>query len=322
MDAAPPFRVQRTLPWWLAWLIGTACLAVFLFSFDLTSALRQIAHIKIAWVLLAVLANFAVLPLLTAQWALLLPPPKSIRWAVLWECVTLSMAAMNTVPFGGGLAVAIGLIARRAETGWPGALSLMALEQLCDGVAKLALLLAALAVIPLPGNWRRGAWLLGAAVLAGLLVLYWLAQHPAKEASPRGWRHQWSRHLLIMKKPASFALAVGLSVAMKVAGLVSIYAVQRSLGVELPITTTTLILAATTFATLVPVAPGNLGIYEAAAFGAYRLLGVNELDAAALGLVLHLTFVIPAVGTGYLVTVWRTLVRSRSPRPCASSALR
>lgn len=322
MDAAPPLRDRRALPWWLAWLIGTVCLAVFFFSFDIESALRQIAHVRIGWVLLGIVANFAVLPLLTAQWALLLPPRKSVPWAVLWECVTLSVAAMNTVPFGGGLAVAIGLIARRAATGWSGALSLMALEQLCDGVAKLALLLAALAVIPLPGNWRHGAWLLGAAVLAGLLVLFWLAQHPGKEASPNGWRHQWSRHLLIMKKPASFALAVGLSGAMKIAGLVSIYAVQRSLGVDLPISTTTLILAAITFATLVPVAPGNLGIYEAAAFGAYRLLGVNELDAAALGLVLHLTFVIPAVGTGYLVTAGKAVVRGRTRTPCPSSALR
>lgn len=319
MCASPAPRDRPALPWWLAWLIGTACLAAFLFSFDLRPALRQIAHVNFFWVLLALLGNFAVLPLLTAQWRRFLPPGNPVPWGVMWECVTLSMAAMNTVPFGGGLAVAIGLIARRAKTGWSGALSLMALEQLCDGIAKLALLLAALAVIPLPGHWRRGAWLLAAAVLGGLLVLLWLAQHPDQEAAPEGWRHEWSRRLLIMKQPGPFAIAVGLSLAMKAAGLVSIYAVQRSLGIDLPMAATTLVLAATTFATLIPIAPGNLGIYQAAAFGAYRLLGVPEIDAVALGLVLHLTFIIPAVGTGYLMTAWKALFHARSPAQSLTS---
>jgi uncharacterized membrane protein YbhN (UPF0104 family) len=77
---------------------------------------------------------------------------------------------------------------------------------------------------------------------------------------------------------------------------------------------TVVVLAAVTFATLVSLAPSDLGIYEASAFAAYRLLGVPPAEALALGLLHHACFLVPLVGTGYVLTGWQAM---RRPSPVA-----
>jgi uncharacterized membrane protein YbhN (UPF0104 family) len=258
-----------------------------------------------------VLANFAILPLLTLQWRYLLPRRQALTWSILWGCVTRGIAAMNTLPFGGGHAVAVGLLAR--HTGVSGSVSLLALEQLCDGFAKLALLLAALPVAPMPASLHQAAWVLSAVMVVSVLILFWLAHHEPG-AGRAGWRTRWGHHLEVLKRPTIFTAAVGLSLLIKVVSLLAVFAVQRSLGVSLPLTSTLVILAAVTFATLLSIAPSDLGVYEASAFAAYRLLGVPPAEALALGLLQHACFLFPLVGTGYLLTGWQALRKPASAR--------
>ncbi|MEO6002511.1 MAG: lysylphosphatidylglycerol synthase transmembrane domain-containing protein [Opitutus sp.] len=306
--------------WWLNWIgwgLASACLAIFLFTFDVRLALVQIARAKPVWIAVAVGANFLLMPLLTEQWSRLLPPTRRIPWSVLWECVTLSIAAMNTLPFGTGHAVAVGVVAKKGGAGLQGAVSLLALEQLCEGVAKLALLGAALAVAPLPDPLRRATWILAGFLAAAAGLLLWLAYRPHHGSSPRFAR--LVRNLVILKQPGPFALAVALSLVMKVGELAAIVAAQQSLGIDLPLSTAPVVLAVVTFASLVSVTPGNLGIYEAAAVGIYKILGVPPEDALALGLVQHSCFLLPIVGTGYVMTVWRS-IGPRSPDVARSSS--
>jgi uncharacterized membrane protein YbhN (UPF0104 family) len=50
------------------------------------------------------------------------------------------------------------------------------------------------------------------------------------------------------------------------------------------------VLACLNLATLVPVVPGNLGVYEAAVVFAYTRLGVPAEQALSVGLVQHLCY--------------------------------
>ena len=87
---------------------------------------------------------------------------------------------------------------------------------------------------------------------------------------------------------------------MKAAELGGILAVQQSLGLDLPVGTALLVLASVNFATIVSVSPGNLGVFEAASFAAYRLMGVSPEHALTLSLLQHVCYLIPMVGVGYL----------------------
>lgn len=292
--------------WWVAWAIAVACLVGFLRSIDLHATARQLRHASPLWVAVAMLANFATLPIMLVQWTRLRPKGTTTRPAAMWECVSVGMASMNTLPFGGGHAVTIGLLATRM-TGLQGAVSLLALEQIAEGVGKVALLLAALAVAPLPPILQHAIWVLAAGTVIGFLGLLWVAWHPQNHLVSTSWRARWGQHLEVLRRPRAFLVAAGLSIVIKVVAVLAIYAVQRSIGVHLPMSDSILVLVAVVFATLLAVSPGNVGVYELAAIAAYGLMGVPPGQAAALALVQHACFLVPIVGPGFGLLLWRAV---------------
>lgn len=299
--------------WWVAWAVAVACLVGFLRTIDLRATGRELAQARPLWVIVAMLANFATLPIMLVQWLRLRPKGTCTRPAAMWECVSVGMAGMNTLPFGGGHAMTIGLLATRI-TGLQGAVSLLALEQIAEGVGKIALLLAALAVAPLPPILQRAIWVLAAATVVGFLALMWVARHPPSHVVSTSWRARWGQHLEVLRRPGAFLVAAGLSIVIKVVAVLAIYAVQRSIGVHLPFSDSILVLVAVVFATLMAVSPGNVGVYELAAITTYELLGVPHGEAAALALVQHVCFLVPIVGPGFGLLLWRAvkLARRRS----------
>jgi hypothetical protein len=97
---------------------------------------------------------------------------------------------------------------------------------------------------------------------------------------------------------------------MKGVELLAIAAVQQAFGVHIGAGGTLLVLAAVVLGTMLPLAPGNLGTYEASAFLAYRYLGVAPEQALTLAIVQHVCFMLPSVGIGYLFVSAHTLSRS------------
>jgi uncharacterized membrane protein YbhN (UPF0104 family) len=62
---------------------------------------------------------------------------------------------------------------------------------------------------------------------------------------------------------------------------------------------------------LLPVAPANLGVYEATVFAAYRFLGVSAEAAVGIAIVQHFAFLLPALVTGYVTLTLRQLLPRR-----------
>lgn len=308
--AAPAALRRRWWLWLVAWLLATGLLVVFARSLDLAAAGRLAARAEVGWLALAIAANFVALPLMMEQWWRLLPLGRRPPRAAIWECVTLSVATMNTVPLGGGHALAVGLLATRAKVGLTGALSLLALQQLSIGIAKLGLLLLALSVAPLPAGYATAAWWLAAGLAVATLALFGLVRSGRSVIGE--WLAGWVHHFESFRRPQTFVGAVALALGAKVAMGVAIFAVQRSLGVELPVSAAVCVLAAVTFGTMISVTPANLFVYEAAALAAYRWLGVPTEQALALGLLQHVCFLVPMVGAGYGLMLWR-LVRPAGP---------
>lgn len=304
--------------WFGGWLVASIAVGFAAHTLNWRAVLVRLRSAAPGWIALAILGHFAILPLLTAEWSRLLPRRAKLNPGSLWDCVTIGMAAMNTLPFGGGHAVAVALLTARGIP-MQGAVSLLALEQLCDGVAKLGLLLLAVAVVPLPARWHVAVGGLTAVILAGFAGLGWLARRPQpagpgrRDTRTRRWRAALARHLSALRHPRVVAGAIGYSVLGRAAGLVAVYAVQRSLHVHLPLASVPVVFAAVTFATLVALSPGSLGVYEIAAVAAYRLFGVNPALAVTLAVLQHACFLIPHIGVGYAMVAWRALRGQRAP---------
>jgi uncharacterized protein (TIRG00374 family) len=123
------------------------------------------------------------------------------------------------------------------------------------------------------------------------------------------------RALEPVRSPTRSLGALGLALAKKLAEALAILCVQRAFGVELSIGSAVLVLAATNLATLLPIVPGNVGVYEAAVVLAYSRFGVDAERALGIAVVQHACFFVALALPGY-----RWLARSVAMRTPEAAA--
>jgi uncharacterized membrane protein YbhN (UPF0104 family) len=128
-----------------------------------------------------------------------------------------------------------------------------------------------------------------------------------------------SRNLVVFRRPGIFAGGLVLAVSMKVAEALAILCAARAVGLDIAPWQVLPVLGAVSLAGMVPVAPGNLGVYEGAAFWAWRWMGLEPETAAAVALLQHLVYLLPVVGSGWVVLGLRALT---APETSSSAARR
>jgi uncharacterized membrane protein YbhN (UPF0104 family) len=102
-----------------------------------------------------------------------------------------------------------------------------------------------------------------------------------------------------LRSPRRGGAALLLALAKKVVELVAIICLQHAFGLALPLSSALLVLAALNLATLLPIVPGNVGIYEAAVVLAYGRFGVSPERALGIAVVQHACFVAALALPGY-----------------------
>jgi uncharacterized membrane protein YbhN (UPF0104 family) len=200
-------------------------------------------------------------------------------------------------------------------------LAVLAMDQLLVGVAKVTVLSCAALLLPLPRAMAQGIRVLVASVgalLITLMIAAWVGPLTRRlrelHAPPRlaSIVDRLIMGLSPLRSPARGGGALLLAFAKKGVELLAIVAIQRAFGVELAAATALLVLAALNLATLLPLVPGNAGIYEAAVVLAYVHLGVPPERALGMAVVQHACYFIALALPGY-----RWLARSR---PSGSAA--
>ena len=294
-------------------------LALYVAARDLPwgSAVSALARVSPAFFAIAVVCNFAILPLWMLEWLLLKPRNVAVPSERMFEVVTVTASIHNAVPFLAGEAAAIGLLLN-AGLHRGAAVSVLAMDQLLVGIAKLALLSAAALLAPVPEWLSAGVLSLVIGVLVLFLGLLLLAHfgpvisRQLRETQTRG-RELMAKvtglgaHLAALREPTLALRVVGLALLKKALELAAIVAIQVAFGLDPSFAPAVLVLAALAVTTSLPVAPANLGVYEATVFTTYRYLGVSEDTALAIAIVQHIAFLLPMIGTGYVTLTIRQL---------------
>ena len=305
-------------------LVGATLLLVLaLRDVDWDRLLGLLRGIRLPWVAVAVGLNGTIIVLWSLQWRILVPGEGSVTWTNMFLVVSAMAMISNSVPFMVGQASGVLLLARYGRIGHAAALSVYTMEQVAEGIAKIAVVLGVTLLAPLPPMLARSVQ--GLAVVLAVLgvtfvILSFRFRHLAPGPRPAGaigqLRHfgvQWAHSLEGLRTPRVFGAAVALALSMKAAELAGILAVQQSLGLDLPVGTALLVLASVNFATIVSVSPGNLGVFEAASFAAYRLTGVSPEHALTLSLLQHACYLIPMLAVGYVYGGMRMFGELRDP---------
>lgn len=315
-DAARPFRSWLG---WALWLALTAVLVMAARRLPWRDMMARLADANPAWLLAAVLANLAILPLWAAEWRLLVPRAFAVGYRRMFGIVATTASVLNSVPFLAGEASAVALLITRAGLSRGAALSVLALDQLLVAFAKLATLAVTALVVTLPAWLDAGiATLVGAfvALLGTLLVLAhsWerLEARLANDGSPAGVLARvirWGRQMDALRDARLAAPAAALALVKKGAELAGIVAVQLAFGMDASLPAGLLVLAALGVTTMLPVAPANLGVYEGTVFLGYRYMGVPADAALGMAVVQHACFLLPSLLTGYVAVTAGQLAR-------------
>lgn len=309
----------------LAWAVASLLIYLLARELQWDSLLSEFKTVSPFWLILAVTGNFLIMVLGTSQWINFLPEGYHVKFKNMLEINALMAMTSNTVPFLAGQALAVVLLAKREKVGHAVALSVMALDQFAEGFAKMSLFMLVALLTPIPDWMKQGILLAFVGIFALFIILFFFAHRHQqfkvfmnKQSHPRlakVWHFisRWAHHMEALRNIKIFTLGMGLSLAMKGMEALAIFMVQKSFGLDLPVWTIFMILASISLVTLVPVAPGNLGVYEATVFFVYKYLGLPPEQALGVALVQHVCYLIPLTGTGYLVLLIRNFYPFNPP---------
>jgi uncharacterized membrane protein YbhN (UPF0104 family) len=181
-----------------------------------------------------------------------------------------------------------------------------------EGIAKLATITLAARFALLPPWVHRSLVALSGAVAVATVALFALAHRahrpPTSAAAPttrlaraRAFVRHWASGLVAMRSPTRFAAGLVIAFGMKATEALGWFAVQHAFGLSLGATVSLVALVAVNLASAVSATPGNIGVYEAAAFLVYSRQGVPHDLALATAVTGHLCYLLPMAGLGYLL---------------------
>jgi lipoteichoic acid synthase len=305
--------VKRKWQWqWITgWLVLTALVVATARRVDAAGTLRVLSGADPRWLVLAVLANAAILLPATGQWLLFLSRESRIGVKRVFGILAVTASVSNGGPPAAGILTQIHLLATRGGVGHAAAVSLTILDQIAEGLAKLAIVALAAAIVP--GFEYRALGLLivlGVPVLAAVFAVLAHRGHAVDRwaQASRGWVGRALRflariihHLEALRRPAPFALAVVLGLVKKALEAAGIAAAAAALGIALPFWVVVAVLVAVNISYLIAPTPAALGVYEGAAFLVLRSAGLGADQALALALVGHAAYLLPLASTGWIL---------------------
>jgi len=303
----------------LIWLIVAYFFYEFFKTVDFNKAWKEIESASAGWLVAAFLFNLSILLVWTSLWSVLIPKAIFVSFPNLFQANSFMSTSCNSLPFPGGHAVGLILFARLAQIQHSVALSVLALDQMLEGIVKVVVLTLAASFSPLPEQMEQGIQVFVVLIFLFIAIMFWAAYKIPKVKNSdekfsfsllfrfKKFILQWAGHLEILRDYRIFSSGLFLALIMMILQALGIWATQMSLGQELPFWTTILVMAALNLATIVPITPGNFGVYEATAFLIYKFSGLSSETALSLAFLQHICFLVPMAGTGWAVLLIRSL---------------
>ena len=290
---------SRRAAWALGCLALVLLLAAALHRLDIPRLLHELREVRASWLGAAVVSYGCLLPLWALEWRILAPPVARNTFPRMLGVVAITSATQNTAILLVGEATGVLLLVTRIGLERSAALSVLAMDQLLVGVAKLGVLAIAAWLLVLPPWMKQGMEGLSLAVLlllAGTVFASWHYEAIASKADallpPRLVRslRAMGEALAPLRSPSRCAAALTLASAKKLVEVLAIVCVQHAFGVSLPLSASVMVLAALSLITMVPLWPASVGVYEGAVALVYTRFGIPAELAVGMAIVQHAAY--------------------------------
>jgi len=243
----------------------------------------------------------------TGMWRLFIPDRTLISTARLTQVLALMIMMANLLPWGN--AFAIYHLGHLEKLGKTRAFSVVTLDQVAKGFAKLSTFLFVSWLVPLPAWMKQGVLitLIGVVALFFLVLTFSYRYRNYKEGTHKNllidFLSHWGHHLHGLHNVPAMLGAVACGLLIKLSEIMSMYFVQRAFDVSLPWWSPIVVVAAFNLATMFPLMPGSLGVFDVSVFLVYKYMGLEPSLALTLAVVSHVVYLIGTILPGYLLTL-------------------
>ncbi len=307
--SSPSGNGGRRFPAWLgpalAYAVSLGCLLWVYHDFDWRTELPKLRQIHPLWIVLAVAADVLVYVSQGWRWNILLAPVQRLP---LWrsvQAIYIGLFANELLPLRSGELIRCYLVSVWNRIPFPLVLSSALIERLIDGAWLIFGFAAVSLFADLPQDLVAGVWILAGVVgaIGALLVFAVLNRRFAHHVTTR---HRWSEVLRTaveglhaMGRSRMFPMAVAASIVYLALQVVPIHAMLEGYGLDLPWGAAAVVLVVLRLGTVLPSAPGNVGLFHLFAYlGLHRVLGVDAQTAKSVAGVMFFIVTVPLLVAG------------------------
>ncbi len=316
--------------------LGAALLALFLYNVDLRGVARQIVHADPRWLAFSLATMLVNLAIRSWRWQYLLEPLGHARFASSFRATAVGFAASAILPARAGEVIRPYFLSRQEDISATGAFATVILERLLDMVTVIVLLaiyVIFFAPATTPDNavaFETVKWAgitAGAAAVVGLVVLFFLAGHPARLAQTLARletvlpsalagllarvAEKFATGLGVIRRPGRLLVALVLSFPLWLSIAAGIWSAAVAFHIAVPFAGSFVVVALLVVGVAVPT-PGAVGGFHAAfRFAATTFFGAPDDAAVGAAIVAHLFTVGPTLLLGLMFAAEEGLNLSR-----------
>jgi uncharacterized protein (TIRG00374 family) len=301
------------MPSWVLQALGyglsAGCLIWVLHGYPVNDLLPAIRSLDWKWVAIAVLADLGVYVCHAWRWNTLLSPVARLGLWRTVQSIYIGLFANEVLPLRVGELIRCYLLAHwnglRLSLGFASA----AVERVIDGFWMLgAFLVTASFVRGIPRDIDILVQVMGALLLVCATALTWIVlrkQHAVAAIREGRWASTL-RHVVeglqLMGDLKSLGATAAISLLYLGLHIFSIFALMRAYGLDLSVWAAGGVVVIIRLLTVVPNAPGNLGVGNAACVLAMHLFDVEVNDAKTFSIILFVALTVPLLIGGAVAT--------------------
>ena len=304
-----PRRIKAWALFILTNLLSVACLMWVLNGAGLSHIWGEIRHMNWTWVLVAALSNVFVFLLQGWRWALLLKPIGRVSFWQATRAIYVGLFANEVLPLRAGELIRCFMLSRSAtDIPLSVAFASALIERIFDGAWLMACFLFCLHLHRFPSVLLKGGYLLGVMIVI-LAAILGYAMYAKKQSWELFFGLAWPRwfntliedlHMIGHSRYLYFSFFV--SGAFMLCQILPIYTLVRANKLAVASWTASFVMMVLLrLSSIVPQAPGNLGLFNWVTARTLTLFGLPTAHARRFSIVLWAVVTLPLVVVGFVL---------------------
>jgi len=308
-----PAAPRRKLPPWapqaMGYCLSAVCLAWVLHGYQFNQLIPAIRSLDWWWVSAAVLCDLSVYIVHGIRWNTLLAPIAKLRLWRTVQSIYIGLFANEVLPLRVGELIRCYLLSHWSGLNLSVAFASAAVERVIDGFWMLAaFLITTIFVKKIPRDLTILVQLLGGLLLVCAITLVWIIKHK-QHAHTVIRESRWAaalRHVVeglhLMGNRRTFTRTALISLVYLLLQYLTVYMLMRAYLLDYSFWVAAGVLTIVRLATVVPNAPGNIGLGNIACVMAMKLFDLGDNDAKTFSIILFGALTLPLLLGGAVAT--------------------